>query len=176
MLRVLIVSNDVSSSELQKCYNLRDMTVVATVPIAEFTDKSQQQHKYDVVILDNVTANYLAQINSKLETRKHVLSKTHQGIQMLEVANICYFQAEHKYVIAYHTQGQLLIEDSLDSLEQDLSNSFIRIHRKLLVAKNKIEQLLKDSSGHYKIKLRDTEELLMVSRRKLSQVRKLLIC
>lgn len=176
MLRILIISDALPSHALDKFYNLPDVVVVATVLKSEFTPELQQQYNYDIVVMDNLSANYFAQLKPKLKTRKHVLSKTHQGIQMLEVANIYYFQAEHKYVIAYHTQGQLLIEDSLDSLEQDLANNFIRIHRKILVAKNKIEQLIREASGQYKIKLQDVDELLMVSRRKLSQVRKLLIC
>ena len=176
MIKIIFITNDADSNASKKVAVIPDIEVIATIPATEFNATKQSQYDPDLIIMDNTAANYFFKNNLISRSRKNVFSKTHQGIQTLAVANIYYFLAEHKYVTAYHTQGQLLIEDSLDSLEKDLTNTFIRVHRKVLAAKEQIEQLIKEPSGQHKIKLRNVQELLPVSRRKLAQVRKLLIC
>lgn len=176
MLKIILITNDTDNKASKKIVAMPGIEVIATIPAAEFSATKQSQYDTDLIIMDNAAANYFFQNNSRTKSRKNVFSKTHQGIQTLAVENIFYFLAEHKYVTAYHTQGQLLIDDSLDSLEKDLTNTFIRVHRKVLAAKDQIEQLIKEPSGQHKIKLRNVQELLPVSRRKLAQVRKLLIC
>ncbi len=109
-------------------------------------------------------------------TRESIRASTHQGIQLVPVTDVLYFQAEHKYVTAFHTRGQLLIEDTLNSLEQEFTASFVRIHRNTLVAIAKIEQLLKEADGRYYIKVSGLNTKLSVSRRQLPTVRKAILC
>ena len=73
--------------------------------------------------------------------RSYISASTHHGIQLLPVSEVCFFQAEHKYVVAHHEKGELLINDSLTSLEQEFAGVFLRIHRKILVAKAYIKAL-----------------------------------
>lgn len=156
----------------------RDISVVATLLPEELAGDWQHKYKQDCIIMTNAVADLILRTASvkTLSTRQQVMSRTHQGLQLVTIDKINYFQAEHKYVTAYHAAGQLLIEDSLDSLEREFAPAFLRIHRKILVAKNKVESLYKDATGHYFIKLHNVVEPLMVSRRKVAQVRKMLSC
>lgn len=129
--------------------------------------------KPDLIITDRQVGLLLqtAQIKSAAQPRLSVMSSTHQGIQLVSIADIYYFQAGDKYVTAHHVNGELLIEDSIVNLEQEFQLSFLRIHRKTLVAVAQIETLVKTSDGKHWVKLRKVKDKLPVSRRQLPKVR-----
>ena len=106
--------------------------------------------------------------------RSH-LSMTIQGnLQIIPVENIYYLKADQKYVVAVWPEGELLIDDSLKSLEHEFASQFMRIHRNTLVALRHIQGLDKDEDGNPCIKLQGIETQLPVSRRHASHVRKAL--
>ncbi len=89
--------------------------------------------------------------------------------------DILYFEADQKYVTVFHTHGEVLIEESLNQLEQDFAPWFLRIHRKLLVAARhvlSIERVPEGGDEHHRLYLRDVDKPLLVSRRKLAEVRR----
>ena len=176
MLKVLLLAESAEAKSLeQKLHNL-EYRVVATIAPNVFDESTILRYKADIVITSTTSLvnTITSQAKKNSETRQQVKAVTHQGVRLVPVNDVYYFQAEHKYVTAFHTQGQLLIEDTLNSLEKEFSNAFVRIHRKTLVSKNKIEMLLKSDSGNFYVKLRGRDESLNVSRRQLSHVRKIL--
>ncbi len=104
--------------------------------------------------------------------RTHIITRTHQGMQRIPISEIDYFQADHKYVIAHHINGELIIEDSLISLSLELGETFIRVHRNSLVACNKIELLKKNEQERYYIKLHGRNTKLFVSRRQVANLKR----
>lgn len=152
--------------------------IVATVTPGEAALAALRQHQPDLVITNLPTAELLNAMfaNTKVNPRSYVTASTHQGIQSIPINEVNYFQAEHKYVVAHHLQGELLIDDSIASLEQEFVRNFVRVHRKTLVAIAKIEKLYKDASGQHFIKMANSAVQLQVSRRQLPKVRKILLC
>ena len=57
----------------------------------------------------------------------------------MDVDEIYYLQAEHKYITLCARGGSLLMEDSLKSLEERLAPRFVRIHRSTLVNVDRID-------------------------------------
>lgn len=106
--------------------------------------------------------------------RKHISAKTRKGIELIPIANIHSFVADHKYVTVLHTGGETLIDDTLKELEIEFPKKFVRVHRNSLVAIEKIEGLERSSTGQYEIKLKDVEYRPVVSRRHVAGVRELL--
>jgi two-component system response regulator AlgR len=102
----------------------------------------------------------------------HISARVKGNIQLIPIDSICFFQAEHKYVTVGFQDGEVLIEDSLITLEKKFSQRFMRIHRNALVAIDHIAALEKDKEGRSHIKLKDCDKLLEVSRRHLPTVRK----
>ena len=102
----------------------------------------------------------------------HISARVKGNIQLIPVDKIYYFQAEHKYVTVGYPEGEVLIEDSLVTLEKKFSQRFMRIHRNALVAIEYIAALEKDKQGHCHIKLKECDKLLEISRRHLPTVRK----
>ncbi len=108
------------------------------------------------------------------EGRSHICVRQRGNLELIAVADIYYFFAEHKYVTLRHSGGEALIEESLVSLEKEFADRFMRIHRNCLVAIAQIHGLDKMPNGTHRLVLSDCEQTLEISRRHLSTVRKLL--
>ena len=108
--------------------------------------------------------------------REHVLATTRDGLIRVPVDDIVYFLADQKYTTVCHLHGEVLIEESLKTLEDDFSPWFLRIHRKALVATRFIAGLERDREGeqHHWLKMKHAKEPLPVSRRRLAEVRRYL--
>ncbi len=105
-------------------------------------------------------------------SRTHVSAKRKGGLKILAVNDILYFRAEQKYVSAIWPEGELILDEPLKSLEREFDQQFIRIHRNTLVALQHIASLEKDAAGNTNILLKDHDDVLAVSRRHISQVKK----
>ena len=104
--------------------------------------------------------------------RVQLQSRTHQGIQILPVSEVLYFQAEDKYINAISLHDSLLLEETLNHLEEEFASQFIRVHRKTLVNRQAFRKLIKSENGQYFIELKGLVKKFPVSRRQLSKVRK----
>ncbi len=102
----------------------------------------------------------------------YVYSSFRGGVLRIPVDEIYFFRAEQKYVIARHRDGEALLEESLKTLEQQMGDSFLRIHRNALAAKSRLSGLEKRPDGHFQVYFRDIDDRLEVSRRHLPEVRR----
>jgi len=113
-------------------------------------------------------------------TREFILATTREGLVRVPVEDILYFLADHKYTTVCHLHGEVLIEESLKTLEEDLGAQFLRVHRKALVATRFIASLERHRSeadeedSAHTLKMRHSSAALPVSRRRLAEVRRFL--
>lgn len=114
----------------------------------------------------------LGKMDEASKARTHISAYVGGNLQLIPSEHVCYFQAEQKYVTVRHADGQLLIDDSLKSLEEEYGDRFLRVHRNSLVALDHVEGLERDSSGKYQIHFRNIDDRLEVSRRTVASVRK----
>ncbi|HFD32866.1 MAG TPA: response regulator transcription factor, partial [Gammaproteobacteria bacterium] len=109
------------------------------------------------------------------DTQDDYLSvRIHSGVRKIKLTDIFYFQAEQKYVTVKYRGGEVIIEESLKSLESRFSASFIRVHRNALISKEQLTAIRKDQQGRCLIELKDVDEKIEVSRRHVAIVRKFL--
>ncbi len=111
--------------------------------------------------------------NKDKKVRTHISAKTRRGIELVPLSNVCFFQADHKYVTVRHEGGELLIDDTLRDLEDEFGERLVRIHRNALVMTDHLEGLERDVRGHYQVRLKGIDEKLDVSRRHVSGLRRL---
>lgn len=104
--------------------------------------------------------------------RKHICARMRGNLELIPIEDVYYFQADQKYVTVRHKNGEVIIEESLKSLESDLSEKFIRIHRNALVAKSRISGLAKTNIGRIKVQIDKIEDELEVSRRHVAEIRR----
>lgn len=96
------------------------------------------------------------------------------GVKTLALDEVIYLRAEAKYVVARHSAGELLLEESLKQLESQYGDRLVRIHRNALVSRSCLAGLEKAADGTPRAVLRGCDETLEISRRHLPAVRRLL--
>ncbi len=92
-------------------------------------------------------------------------------LQLVPVSEVCYLRSDQRYVCVGWSGGQLLIEESLRSLESEFGDRFLRVHRNALVATAYVAGLDRDDDGNMMIRLNGVPERFSVSRRLLGAVR-----
>jgi two-component system response regulator AlgR len=102
------------------------------------------------------------------QPRRHLSVHERGRIHLVSVDSILYLRAELKYVTVRTAEREYLVEESLTSLEEELAESFVRIHRNCLVARSAIagfERNAEDGESGWAVVIRATGERLAVSRR-----------
>lgn len=110
----------------------------------------------------------------KARQRSHICARVRGEMKLVPISAIAYFLADAKYVEVHYDGGEVLIEDSLVSLEEEFGDRFVRVHRNSLVSRERIDGLAKNAAGETIVRLRGCPVALEVSRRNLPQLRRLL--
>ncbi|MBB5211934.1 LytR/AlgR family response regulator transcription factor [Microbulbifer hydrolyticus] len=105
--------------------------------------------------------------------RRQIKAVSRRGVQLLDVDDIRCFVAEDKYVIAHHSGGETVLDESLKELEAEFGERFVRVHRSAIVAVEYITGLQKHSGG-YVVTLSGTAQTPPVSRRLQGNIKSLL--
>lgn len=110
---------------------------------------------------------------SDIEPRQHICARVRGNLVLVPIDKIYYFLADQKYVTVRHSEGEVLIEDSLKNLEKEFADQFHRIHRNALVSLAKVCGMRSEKNGH-QVMFKDIENTLEVSRRHLPTIRKII--
>jgi len=105
--------------------------------------------------------------------RRQIKAVSRRGVQLLDISDIRCFIAEDKYVVAHHSGGETVLDESLKELESEFGAHFVRVHRSAIVAVEYITGLRKTASGH-EVTLSGIDMAPPVSRRLLGKVKSLL--
>jgi two-component system response regulator AlgR len=128
--------------------------------------------------LNRLQVEQLGQQNPDNTQRTHISANIRGNLILIPVTDILYFRADQKYITVKYQKDnavtETIIEDTLKALEEEFTNLVFRIHRNALINKNKIDVLKKQSDGKVVLKLQGIDEGLEVSRRHLSDLRKLI--
>ena len=128
------------------------------------------------VAIDKAQALSQMQLAALVKDKKDVALVVAQGnnIERINFDDVYYLQAEDKYTVLYSKQGQRIIEQSLKELEQMYPDYLARIHRSILVHRDKVTKLCKHSDGTHVVYISHVDAPLSVSRRLLKDVKTLL--
>lgn len=107
------------------------------------------------------------------QSRQHISVNHRRGVELVPISEVRYFFADQKYTTVVYQGGEVLIEDSLRELASELGDRFVRVHRNALVALAYIQSLERDADGHYFLLLDGVERPVQVSRRHVSEIRRL---
>jgi DNA-binding LytR/AlgR family response regulator len=101
-----------------------------------------------------------------------VISVDASGLRFFDVMSITRFWASQKYTLFLAAGAEQLTEEPLNSLEERLGASFLRVHRSELVRLSAVERFLSDEEGHL-LELADGQRV-RVSRRSVTAVKQAL--
>ncbi|MGK0298852.1 MAG: two-component system response regulator AlgR [Gammaproteobacteria bacterium] len=116
--------------------------------------------------------NHFQEMQEFKSSRSHLSVSSQGKILLIPLDKISCFKADQKYVTAYWDDQQTLTDESLKNLEQEFSDTFIRIHRNALISTSYINALEKTKDGAYIIKLNNLDEEFTVSRRHIPEIKK----
>jgi two-component system response regulator AlgR len=109
--------------------------------------------------------------------RSHFSIHERGRIMLVPLADVLYLRAELKYLTLRTAEREYLLEDSLNHIEQEFPEHFVRIHRNCLVSNNAIlgfeRRQETDGETHWVVLLRGLAETLPVSRRQQHIVREI---
>jgi two-component system response regulator AlgR len=115
--------------------------------------------------------------------RQHFAVQERGRLTLVPLAEVVYLKAELKYVTLRTRARDYVIEESLLSLEQELGERFVRVHRNTLVARSAIvgvERGVPDASDpdkgqeSWQVVLAGIDERLQISRRQWPVIKALL--
>jgi len=87
-----------------------------------------------------------------------------RDVQLITVADICYFRADNKYVSVVTAEGESLITTPLKELVERLDPAvFWTIHRGVIVNVNAVKNVRRTLAGHLELHLKQRTETLRVS-------------
>lgn len=191
--------------ELASCFmrNPSPPAVIFVTAYDEYALKAFEVHALDY-LLKPVRASRLAEAIQRAAALRATqgaaiatASKAGQGarqnfsvqergrVLLVPVRDVIYLKAEQKYVTLRTRSHEYLIEESLNSIEEELGEVFVRVHRKALVAREAIVGVERgtlpvDGDGEtdrvqdaWQVILRDVDERLPISRRQWPVVKAL---
>ena len=124
--------------------------------------------------LTRAQASALQQAGPAGNARSRLCVRQQGNLELIQVDEIRYFQADQKYVTVRTASTSVLTEETLKSLEDEFEGQFIRIHRNALVAVQYLCGLEKSQNGHFCVQLRGVDERLEISRRHIAGVRQVI--
>ncbi|VAW94735.1 Autolysis response regulater LytR [hydrothermal vent metagenome] len=169
-------------------------TVIFTTAYDDYALKAFETHAIDYLLkpirkerlqdainsAKNISRLQLNELRRQSEnaSREHISVRIQGDIRLIPIRDINYLLADQKYItVGYILKNEIievLIDESLVSLEKEFPSTFFRIHRNALIAKKCFEALEKNSQGQMKVKCKNSEKRFDVSRRHLSELRKFL--
>jgi two-component system response regulator AlgR len=108
------------------------------------------------------------------KARTHVSASLKGELKLVPVSDVHFFRAEHKYVVARHVHGELVLDEALSVLEEEFKQDFMRVHRNALAALALVRSLEKSEGGGYRLCFEGIKDTVEVSRRCLPDVRRAL--
>jgi two-component system response regulator AlgR len=113
--------------------------------------------------------------------RRHLRSLERGKMLLVPLAEVLYFKAELKYVTARTKEREYVLEESLNQLEEEFADRFLRIHRNCIVARDAIAGVAREKDAgeaegeaHWVLLLKGVDERLQVSRRQWPQVKEII--
>jgi two-component system, LytTR family, response regulator AlgR len=103
------------------------------------------------------------------KSARRFLSVTERGrVILVPVDEVIYFRADNKYIAIQTKEKEYLLEDSLNRLEEEYGDRFVRTHRNSLIGRDHIAGFEKSDNGDesaWTVIIAGREERLPVSRR-----------
>ena len=126
-----------------------------------------------------IAAREVAMAKAATSERDVLVLQDRGKVERLPLSDILYFKAEQKYVTLHTATDTRMLSQSLNELEEQVGDRFIRVHRNALVAKQAIRLLERrpdDEEGAegWAVQVQPSMTWLSVSRRQVTAVREAL--
>ena len=115
-------------------------------------------------MLEKLTASLPRKLASDAEPLTWLTASTGNATRLIQVEDVLYFRADHKYTTVMTAAGEALLRKPIKELLDVLDPAvFKQIHRSTVVNLRAIETVTRDETGRGLLKLKARPELLTVS-------------
>ncbi len=114
-----------------------------------------------------------SQTDSLKETTRnmHISINQRGKIRLVSIPSICYAKAENKYILVKTAKEEYLMNETLNNLELELGEKFIRVHRNAVISIDHLEGLERNDEGQWCVFFRGIPDKVEVSRRQTPVIR-----
>jgi len=106
---------------------------------------------------------------------RRIPAKRGARILLLDPSEVIWFESEGDLVHARTSEGRALVERPLGELEEQLTESFFRIHRSYLVNLSRVGAIVPEDGGTYRVVMKDEAHTpLPLSRRQAQKLREII--
>lgn len=123
--------------------------------------------------LQRLTVSTRAQLEAQKQAEPRLVFRVGQQQRSIALSELCYLQAEDKYVRIVYQQGEAVTEQSLKALEDKFGDLLLRVHRQTLVLRQRVVGLSRNADGTPVVLLRDCLARPEISRREYPLLRQL---
>jgi len=114
----------------------------------------------DESIPEAVVSNPETSLKSgRMDLTDNITVKSGSKINIIQISDLLYLQAEGDYVILYTTVARFIKEDTMKHLEEQLPDNFLRIHRSCIVNIGFISRIELYEKQRYMVILRTGQKL-----------------
>ena len=125
--------------------------------------------------MSRIKLTALVRENPELGGRTNIPTTIAGSVRLIPVNSIVSFHADQKYVLTVYASDEglqeAIIDEPLKSLETEFVADFVRVHRNSLVRVTAIDQLRRDDSGQYSLRMRISGADIPVSRRHVAALK-----
>ncbi|MCK9311298.1 MAG: LytTR family transcriptional regulator DNA-binding domain-containing protein [Bacteroidales bacterium] len=97
--------------------------------------------------------------SGRMDLTDNITVKSGSKINIIQISDLLYLQAEGDYVILYTTVARFIKEDTMKHLEEQLPDNFLRIHRSCIVNIGFISRIELYEKQRYMVILRTGQKL-----------------
>ncbi|NKB61383.1 MAG: response regulator [Gammaproteobacteria bacterium] len=108
------------------------------------------------------------------ENRSHIAVSMKGKVKLVPLQEICYFKAENKYIVVKTATETYYMNETLNNIERDLGDEFIRAHRNALISVRHIDGLEKTEDELWYVLFKNIDDRLQISRRQKPSIRRCL--
>jgi len=98
------------------------------------------------------------------KTFTQFVSKFGAKIKLIPKEEVCYISAKDKHTFIHlHNQDEYIVDHTLNELDTIIDDSFLRIHRSLIISLVFINEVEKEGDGRYLFTLKDSKRTQLLS-------------
>lgn len=94
----------------------------------------------------------------------YIRIRKNDELMMVDLQDVLYFQAQHKYTRAVLANEDLLLRMSINEVQQNAPDYFLKSHRSYIINSKKIDSISRDELNRVNLKLKERTEVLPVSK------------
>lgn len=132
--------------------------LVKPVKLERIAKTVEKLKSFDRGVSSEQILNLIQEVADKKEVEKmtSITVKKNDRLIFIKLNEVSFFEADKNYTSVHSELGEHLSTESISSLEQKLPDTFLRVHRGIIINKDYVQEIQKYFNSRYIITLNDS--------------------